>query len=350
MDGKLRKIDPSELDALYAKEEAFKEVPTLEEWLLYWLKHYILPTCAPSTYANFRSYCSSHILPVLGDYLLTELDAVILQYYVNKKLKCGRLDEKGGLSVKTVKEHINMLNTSLKRALQMRIITVNPCLSIVFPKEVKQQVNVLPRPEEKKLCDEIDPKWMPNSNLPVLISLNTGMRIGEVSALRIHDVDFQKNIINVDESYNRTAVFDENGEAHYPLMYGPTKNKRSRTVPMNSTLKHSLKQYMDTMPASLKADSDAPLFTNRKGNAIEPRAINKHFQKLLHSLNIENIHFHCLRHTFATKALELGMNMKYCSAILGHSHTGITENLYAHATGTQLQIEMQRFDQAVSPL
>ena len=96
---------------------------------------------------------------------------------------------------------------------------------------------------------------------------------------------------------------------------------------MNEDLYKALDTYMNTMPQAYKRNGNAPLFLTSRETVMEPRRINYHFKKLLNKLNIQDIHFHCLRHTFATRALEAGIPMKYCSAMLGHASTGITENL-----------------------
>ena len=347
---KKRVLSPEDILRYGRSDTPFDHMPTLEEWLLYYLKHFVKPSSKPNTYASFRSYICSHICPLLGDYALCDICEAVLQAYVNIKYENGRLDGKGGLSVKTLKEHITVLRLAFKRAIQLGIISYDPCRCVEYPKEVKKEVSVLSVQEQEKLTTAISPVYRENSMLPVLIAMHAGLRIGEVSALRIDDICLSKRVIRVDESLNRVMTYDEDGTIHCPLLYQSTKSSRVRRVPMNETLYAALNVYLATMPKQLKADERAPLFRTSGGNVMEPRSITYHLHKLLERAEIQGIHFHSLRHTFATRALEAGIPMKYCSAMLGHASTAITENLYAHASEDQLKKEIKKLDASHPPV
>lgn len=331
-------------------ENPFDHMPSLEEWLLYFLDHFVKLNAKPNTYASFRSYICSHICPLIGDYPLSEISEPILQAYVNIKYENGRLDGRGGLSVKTLKEHIMVLKLSFKRAIQLGIIAYDPCRCVEYPKEVKQEVRVLNVQEQKQLTAAISPVYKENSMVPILVAIHAGLRIGEVSALRIEDISLSKRLIQVDESLNRVMTYKADGTVSCPLVYQSTKSSRVRKIPMNEELYMALKTYLDTMPEKLKEDGRLPLFHTSTGCVMEPRRITYHMHKLLKSLEIQDIHFHSLRHTFATRALEAGIPMKYCSAMLGHASTGITENLYAHASEDQLKKEIKKLDMQYPPV
>lgn len=331
-------------------EDPFDHMPSLEEWLLYFLEHFVKLNAKPNTYASFRSYIYSHICPLLGDYPLNEITEPILQAYVNIKHENGRLDGKGGLGVKTLKEHIMVLKLSFKRAIQLGIVSYDPCRCVEYPKEVKKEVRVLSVQEQKRLTAAITPVYKENSLLPVLIAIHAGLRIGEVSALRIEDICLSRRLIVVDESLNRVMTYNEDGTVCCPLVYQTTKSSRVRKVPMNEELYEALKTYLDTMPETQKADGRQPLFRTGSGGVMEPRRIAYHMHKKFRKLDIRDIHFHSLRHTFATRALEAGIPIKYCSAMLGHASTGITENLYAHASEDQLRKEIKKLDLSYTPV
>ena len=332
----------------YERRQVFESTPSVEEWLNYWLETYILDSCSNSTYANFKSYCCSHIIPMLGDYLITDLDYRHFQCYIDRKLENGRLDQKGGLSIRTIKEHMQVLKSALQKAVEAGLLTHNPCIGIRFPKSIQKEIKVLTHREQEALTSSINCVWKYNSDLAMMIALYSGLRIGEVAALRLDDIDFVNRRIRIDESLNRTTVYQADGYIAHPLVYGNTKTQKVRFTPISDTLYNMLSIYMKTMPKEIKRDPKNPLFMNRNKKAMEPRNLTYHFQKKLKNLNIYDIHFHSLRHTFATRALESGMNIKYCSAILGHSTTSITENIYMHATIEQLQREIQKMDNAAS--
>lgn len=337
-----RIINQEEFELYKKQNTPFTTIPTLEKWLMYWLDVYIKKECKPNTYANFASYINSHIIPIIGDYKLDELTTLELQYYVDHKIEKGRLDNTGGLSPKTVKEHLTTLNLSMKKAISLHIIQYNPCQCVTLPRQNTQEIKILDIAQQVELSKAISEKWQPNSLLPVLLGEYAGLRIGEVSALRINDIDMVKGFICIDESLNRIANYKDDGSVKYELCFGTPKSNKTRCIPMNEDLKRVLQIYLDTMPKERKEDPQAMLFTNLFGKPLEPRYINYHFAKLKKKLNLENIHFHCLRHTFATRALELGMDIKTCSSILGHATTQITFDRYTHVTKNQQQREIKK--------
>lgn len=328
----------------YQKQQPFNQVPSVEQWLEYWLNTHIKPTCKYNTYANFYSYIHSHILPIIGDYLIDEITTIELQYYVDYKLEHGRLDGTGGLSLKTVKEHIGVISSALKKAIALQMITYNPVQNIIFPKCNQVEIEILSIEEQKNIDNHIDPIYKSNSLIPLLLGQYAGLRIGEISALRINDIDLNKRLICIDQSLNRIPVHFEDGSIRNKLIYGTTKSNRVRYVPMNDDIYNALSIYFQTMPMHIRQDTTYPLFVNQRQKVMEPQNITYHFQKLLKLLHIEGVHFHCLRHTFATRALELNIDVKSCSKILGHANTQITIDRYTHISHQHLSNEMKKMN------
>lgn len=344
-----RIIDPAELAALESNEKPFFYDPTLEEWLLFWLESFILPQCRPSTCMNFRSYILSHICPLLGDYHLKELRTVMIQYFVNHQLTKGRLDQNGGLSRKTVSEQFQVLSRALRKAVAMGYLEYDPCQAVVLPQKEQKAQRTLTVEEQQSISEVVDPTWKENSLLPVLLGEYAGLRIGEIAGLQVGDIDLEHRKIHIQRSLNRFPITDAQGNLHSKLIYGKTKNGKERFVPMNDDLYRALYTYLTTMP-SMHKRKKAPLFINTRGNPMEPKMIRFYFNRCMRELSITDIHFHSLRHTFATRALEAGIPIKYCSAMLGHASTGITENLYAHASEEQLRKEIKKLDISYIPV
>lgn len=336
-----RIIKPENLQK-YRKEQPFQNTPTIEEWLKYWMNTYIEPNCKPNTYANFHTYIHSHILPIIGDYIVTEITSIELQYYVDYKLEIGRLDGSGGLSIKTVKEHIGLLNTAFKKAVAINIIAYNPVQNIIYPKNSQVEIETLSIEEQKNIDEHINTVYQPNSLIPILLGVYAGLRIGEISALRINDINLESKQICVDESLNRIPIYTNEQSKKYKLVYGSTKSNVVRYIPMNEDIYQAFTTYFNTMPESIKQNTDSPLFINTKNNVMEPQNIAYHFHKFLKRLNIKDYHFHCLRHTFATRAMESDIDVKSCSKILGHSTVQITMDRYTHATPAHLSNEIQK--------
>lgn len=338
-----RTIDPKELAKLEKEEHPFSYDPTLEEWLLYWLDTFIFPVCRPSTCMNFRSYITAHICPLLGDYHLMELRPVMLQYFVRHQLEQGRLDHSGGLARKTVMEQFNVLSRALRKAVAMGYLEYDPSQAVELPEKEQHEQRTLTIQEQQRVSQAVDPTWQTSSLLPVLLGEYAGLRIGEIAGLQIGDIDLKRRRIHVQRSLNRTLPQDVDGTCRSCLHYGRTKNGRTRYVPMSDDLYNALSVYMDTMPADMRKE-EAPLFITSRGNPMEPKMIRYHFNRLMKRLSIEDIHFHSLRHTFATRAMEAQMNLKVCSQILGHSSTRITADIYTHVSEFQMRKEIKKLN------
>ena len=315
---------------------------TLNDWLPLYLES-IKDKVTVNTYNNYHSYIFKHILPELGDKMLIELTTISLNEFVNDKLKNGRIRVRGenyGLSPKTVKEFITLLKKALDKAVQEGEMLFNPCHSVHVPSEVKTEVQILEQEEQHTLESHIPTTFMPNSPLMVKVALHAGLRNGEVCALKIKDIDLVKGLINVDKTLYRTRT--KTGKTE--IVISKTKNKRQRFVPISDELKHDLQVYLDTMPEDMKNDSEQFLFTNRRGKPLEPRSLLYHFKKLLMEAGLQNIRFHNLRHTFATRCLECGIELKIVSKILGHSNIQITADLYTHVTNRAMRKAMTKFN------
>lgn len=327
--------------ALYANA-ALKKTKTLNEWLPQYLES-LRPQVTINTYNNYSSYIQKHILPQLGQYQLIQLDAPLIKAFIIEKLRNGRIRvrrENNGLSVKTVKEYFILLKKALDKAVEEGEMLFNPCHSISFPKQLKQEVHALEQEEQDMLETHISDCFLPDSTMTAKVALYAGLRNGEVCALQLRDVDLVKGFINVAKTLYRTRTATGKTE----IIISQTKNKRQRLVPIPAELRQSLKTYIQSMPEDMRADPKQFLFVNRRGRPMEPRRLLFHFKKLLKEAGLQNIRFHDLRHTFATRCLECGIDMKIVSKILGHSTIQITADLYTHVTNKAMCKAMTKFN------
>lgn len=303
---------------------------TLSDWLMCYLEN-IKEDISINTYNNYRSYITMHILPCLGDMKLNELTAPVIKQYIKDKLTNGRIRIRGenlGLSVKTVKEHYVLMKKALNKAVEDGEMLFNPCVGVTFPKDIKPEVKPLEQEEQEILESHIQPQFKANSLLTVMIALYAGLRNGEVCALQLKDIDLKNHLIHVTKTLYRTRT--ESG--HTEVRIGATKNKRNRYVPITKELEELLTVYLETMPEEMRNDPEQFLFVNTKGKPLEPKSLLYHFRKLLKLCGLTNIRFHDLRHTFATRCLECGIELKIVSKMLGHSSIQITADLYTHVT------------------
>lgn len=327
--------------ALYTNM-AIDNARTLNEWLPLYLDS-LKADITVNTYNNYNSYIHKHILPELGSYKLIELTTPMIKQFIVNKLQNGRIRVRGEnrqLSTKTVKEYFALLKKALDKAVEDGEMIFNPCHSINFPKQIKKEVHALEQEEQDKLEEQITDEFIPNSPLTAKVSLYAGLRNGEVCALQIKDIDLAKGLINVSKTLYRTRTKNNKTE----IVISKTKNKRQRYVPIPDELRQSLESYIQSMPMDKRSNPEQFLFENKRGKPLEPRRLLFHFKRLLKQAGLENIHFHNLRHTFATRCLECGIDMKIVSKILGHSTIQITADLYTHVTNHAMRKAMIKFN------
>ncbi len=283
-----------------------------KEWLNEWLELYIKVSTKERTYMKYRRQAEKYILPVLGEYEMDELSAVRLQGF------SASLIEKG-LAASTVNGVLFVLKSSLKKATALGIAHQQFTDAIVRPKAREKKVVCFNKDEQKKI-----ERYVLEHNTPYLfgiaLSLYTGLRIGELLALTWEDIDFQNGTMTISKS-----CFDSWENGHYKKVFDTTKTQSSeRVIPLPKQLIGELKQ--------LKKQTCGRFVVAAKSEyGAQIRAYQRSFGLVLEKLHIERKGFHALRHTFATRALEVGMDVKTLSEILGHQNPTITLNRYAHS-------------------
>lgn len=250
----------------------------------------------------------------MGKVPLEQLSSELVQDYINRKLENGRLDKTAGLSVKTAIDIIGLLKRSLKP------MGIN--LQIKLPRYRLPKPRVLSQPEQAALVRAAQRDGDPEG-FGVLLSLFTGIRIGELCSLKWGDISLSDGVLNV----NRTIRRIENcgGGRHRTVIdIGSPKSASSvRRIP--------LPQFLLQMVAEKKknaGEDDYILSGNHK--YVEPRRCQYRFKRLIQRAGIQDINFHALRHTFATRCVELGIDIKTVSELLGHSSVNMTLNRYVH--------------------
>lgn len=279
-----------------------------------------------STFANYSNIVYNHLIPSFGDVYLRNINHNLLQQYIFDKFKSGKVYEEGGLSEKSIKDIMMVLKNSLKYAMNQGIMDqIN--LDFKYPKNnKKQKVYILSKREQKKITEYILNDLTPK-NLGILISLYSGMRIGEICALKWSDIDFKNNIIHVNKTLQRIYLKENsNSTVSKIIISSPKTINSNRDIPISRDFADIIKP--------LKINSKFYVLTSSL-ECIEPRAYRKHFASMLKKINIKPINFHSLRHTFATNCISLGIDYKTVSDLLGHSDINITLNLYVHPNLSQ---------------
>lgn len=315
---------------------------TLYEWLCTWLDTYCRGELKPSTIVNYETYIEKHIKPTIGNVKLCDLTPMLLQRFYQEKSKNGRLDGQGGLSPKTMRNLHTMIHTGLEKAYTIGYLTRNTADLVSTPKLVKQERLYFTADEQKELQ-----KYLPDERIgmAVLLDLYTGLRMGELLGLPWKNVYIDtegESYIRVTQTLNRIQNPDRNSSTKTILTIGTPKTSYSiRTIPLLPEIAEKLLLHREKQMQMLKDNGlkDSELvFTASNGKPYDPRNFQTEFRNLLIRHNIRVINVHGMRHTFATRSLESGMDIKTLSRLLGHSSIQISLDLYAHVTD-QLQAE-----------
>lgn len=285
-----------------------------EFWLLKWLS-YKRVWVKDSTYMKYKNTIYLHIIPELGAIDIRVIDNNTIQNYINKKLSVG----KSGLSPKSIKEIVGIIKNTLNYAERYDLRSKCKC-ELLEVRSVYNQIRVLNKNEEKALlcvlCRDTD-----IFKFGVLISLLTGLRIGELCALKWEDIDINERIISIKRTMQRVQVEGKETKTEI-IITTPKTNASIRQIP----IPRILNDYIQTF----KSENNQFVLTNLKGNYIEPRVMQYRFEKYIKSAGISKANFHALRHTFATRCIEAGVDVKVLSEILGHSSVNITLDRYVH--------------------
>lgn len=289
-----------------------------ETWLNTWLENYIKPSSKSRTYERYKSICLLNIIPHLGECELTSITALQLQKFVSELLAKGNCKRSGGLSANFVNTVISVLQNTLKTAYMMGLTSDCVANRIKRPKKVEKKVDCFSSQEQRKI-EQYVLSSKKDKLFGIVLCLYTGLRIGELLALTWDDIDFDKGLLNVTKNCYDT---NENGE-HIRKIDTPKTVHSRRIIPLPKQLLPLLKNLKKRSKCEyIIADGDKPVFV---------RSYQRTFELLLKKLGIAHKGFHSLRHTFATRALECGMDVKTLSELLGHKNATITLNRYAHS-------------------
>lgn len=274
----------------------------------------------PSTYGTYRNVVRNHLVPELGPLPLKELTSEKVSGFLTGQLNHGRLDGGGGLSAKTVTEMRNILKLILEYA-RFRGYLCTAELHVRLPERRTTPARVLSRAEQFALEHILFAQQTP-LNLGVLMSLYAGLRIGEVCALQWGDICLEEGTVFVHKTVIRIQEPCQDAGPRTRLMVTEPKTPCSRRViPLPDFLLRYLAGAKQNEKDYLASGRSAPL---------EPRTCLSQYKRLLKKAGVEDTTFHTLRHTFATRCIESGMDVKSLSEIMGHSGVSITMQRYVH--------------------
>lgn len=287
----------------------------LNEWLETYQKEHI----KARTYSRYQGLISKHILPALGEKDITELNRREIQEFLVQQKKDGNIRNGEKLSATSTNMMLSVLKLAFEYACDMEYIEENPCVRIRRTKLEAKKVEAFTVEEQRAIESEIvrsDDKRLHG----ILLCFYTGLRIGELLGLTWDDVDFSKGIIRI----TKTVYREKNDDGIWQLCVDTPKTKASdRVIP--------LPKYITALLSADKKSAVAPyIVENKKGERMSIRSYQYLFEKLTERAGVRKLNFHTLRHTFATRAIECGMDIKTVADIMGHQNASITLNRYAH--------------------
>ncbi|ALS03308.1 hypothetical protein ATZ33_08335 [Enterococcus silesiacus] len=282
------------------------------DWANLWLNEIVFPKVKESTYASYSNKIQIHILPQLAKRPLKKITALDMDQLVK------RLSE--SLAESSVHIIFRIVKSCFEAAKERGYLYLNPCEQTVLPKIKKQKVQALSRTQHKAVEKE---SLKSIKGLPVLIALETGMRIGEICALKWEDIDFDSSVLKVNRTKQRIAMPGILGQRTKLVETSPKTTNAVRIIPLSKKLKGVLVKCRNETNSSY-------VITGGEGS-VEPRTVSYRFERIKQKLDLLNVPFHALRHTFATRCVEMGVNIAAISSLLGHSSIKLTLDIYTNS-------------------
>lgn len=275
-----------------------------------------------STYAKYQRDINNHLKPFWDKVLLKDIDEMMIEKFIDNLLNNSNINTAKRLSPKTVKDLIVLLKSVIRYANQRKMCAIStPYIST--PKIKKCGIQILSKEEQQRLENYLY-QDTDLTKMGILLTLYTGLRLGELCALQWKNIDMQKQIIYIDKTVQRISNGDINHSTR--IVFGSPKSDSSvRSIPIYTGLFNYMKNFFYCTDTS-----DSAFFLTGDEHFIEPRNLYRKYQTYLNQCGLPYYTFHCLRHTFATRAIECGFDPKSLSEILGHSNVKITLDRYVH--------------------
>ena len=293
---------------------------TVGQWMDIWFENWAKVKVRPSSHQTYRGYIENHIKPRIGDIPLAKLTALDLQKFYKELLNGGRVErteakyQPKGLSAKTVRNINQVISSAMDFAKEQRLILTNPTDGCALPKPAHKEMKTLSADQLAAFLREAKESGVFEL---YYIELATGLRRGELLGLKWSDIDFNQGILHI-----RRQIARIDGE----VVEAPLKTENSyRALPIGA-------DAVGILLAQRSKTSSEYVFSSPTGGPISPDSVLHMLHRVLKRAGLPEVRFHDLRHTFATLALQNGVDIKTVSGMLGHYSAGFTLDTYAPVT------------------
>lgn len=305
---------------------------TLAEWIDAWLEVYVKTSTKQSTYYSYKNALNLYIVPTLGKVKLASVNATQIQRVYNDML------DKKKLSHKTVRNLHGTLHKVFDQAVELKYLVINPTNACKQPKPETKQITPLEETDIEAFLSSIEGhRFQPL----FLVTLFTGMRIGEACGLSWDAVNFKQGTITIRQQLSR-----DRGTGKYIIETPKHDRFRVLTAPpfvmdiLKDVKKDQLTKHLDY--GTLWKDKNNLVFTNDDGGYISPATLRKNYKRIVEKIGRPDARFHDLRHTYAVTALQEGDDYKTVQQNLGHATAAFTLNVYGHVSEKMKQESANR--------
>ncbi len=305
---------------------------TISDWFHYWLKLVSNDKIKQSTYSGYYHKVNLYILPFIGSFRFEKLTSKILNRWIKQLTD-------NGLSPSSIRTIVQIFKGSLNQAVRKGYLATNYCENLELPKIRKNKVRALSKKEQTILEIYANKQEL---GLPIILSLYTGMRIGEISGLKWSDIDLNEKIILVEQTLQRISTNGLGKSKTYIIRDRAKTSSSQRKIPFSDNLlRYLLKK---------REKSESEYVVSARGRYVEPRTISNQFKKIQQQAGLHGLHFHMLRHTFVTRCLEEGVDIASVSSLLGHASAKMTLDIYADSLLEQRQNAMNKVDKLMNQI
>ena len=295
------------------------------------------PQLKESSRVKYRNILNSYILPEFGTHIISGITAVEVNSYVMRLLDTGGMKGQG-LSPKTTTGILSVLKLIMDYARQVKGLST-VCLDGITVKQTQKVLRILSMQEQNRLDSYLRDNPSPR-NMGIIVCLYSGIRLGEICALKWGDILADEEAVYIQNTMLRLQTDDDPDHKTKIIITRPKSECSIRRIPLPD-------EIYRLISAERKSD-DAYFLTGLDNLYVEPRTMENHFKSVINSCGVDDANFHALRHTFATRCVELGFDIKSLSEILGHASVSITLNRYVHPSMATKKRNMNRLSEIMT--